>query len=142
MSKLLNSQGQPIERKIVPTELPTKEQILADPITEKFVFLESENIPNQTCIGLTEKTEYHGVVYKYGQVTLPDESALSEHKHLNLKFDYDILDTNGVSKVILEGKEFHKLIGDILYHVIIAQAEDGSIEPDNRADDPEQFSSQ
>ena len=141
MSKLLNSQGIPIEKKIIPTELPTKAQLLKDPITEKFVFLESENIKDQTCIGLTEKTDYSGVVYKYGKVTIPDESALSENKHLNLKFDYDILDTNGISKEILEGKEFHKLIGDILYHVIIAQAEDGSIEPDNRADDPEQFSS-
>ena len=141
MSKLLNSQGIPIERNIQQSELPTKKQILADPITQKFVFLENESIPDQTCIGLTEKTEYYGVVYKYGKVTLPDESSLSKNKHLNLKFDYDILDTNGVSKVILEGKEFHKLIGDILYHVIIAQAEDGSIEPDNRADDAEQFSS-
>ena len=141
MSKLLNSQGIPIERNIQESELPTKKQILADPITQKFVFLENEKIPDQTCIGLTEKTEYYGVVYKYGKVTLPDESALSANKHLNVKFDYDILDTNGVSKEILEGKEFHKLIGDILYHVIIAQAEDGSIEPDNRADDPEQFSS-
>jgi hypothetical protein len=141
MSKLLNSQGIPIERNIQESELPTKKQILTDPITQKFVFLESKDIPNQTCIGLTEKTEYYGVVYKYGKVTLPDESALTANKHLNVKFDYDILDTNGVSKEILEGKEFHKLIGDILYHVIIAQAEDGSIEPDNRADDPEQFSS-
>ena len=142
MSKLLNSQGQPIEREVSSSELPTMEQILKDPITEKFVFLESENIPNQTCIGLTEKTKYYGVVYKYGKVTLPDESSLTANKHLNVKFDYDILDTNGVSKEILEGKDFHKLIGDILYHVIIAQAEDGSIEPDNRTDDPEQFSSQ
>jgi|TARA_B110000902_G_scaffold220428_1_gene255388 hypothetical protein len=141
MSKLLNSQGIPIEKEISESGLPSREQLLKDPITEKFVFLESENIPNQTCIGLTEKTKYNGVVYKYGKVTLPDESTLSANKHLNLKFDYDILDTNGVSKEILEGKEFHKLIGDILYHVIITQAEDGSIEPDNRADDPEQFSS-
>ena len=140
MSKLLNSQGIPIE-KSKPTKLPSREAILKDPITEKFVFLESTDIKNQTCIGLTEKTDYSGVVYKYGKVTLPDESALSANKHLNVKFDYDILDTNGVSKEILEGKEFHKLIGDILYHVIITQAEDGSIEPDNRADDPEQFSS-
>ena len=29
---------------------------------------------------------------------------------------------------------------DILYHVIIAQSEDASIEPDDRADDAEQFS--
>ena len=141
MSKLLNSQGIPIERKINESELPTRAQLLKDPITEKFVFLESEKIKDQTCIGLTEKTDYSGVVYKYGKVTIPDESSLNANEHLNLKFDYDILDTNGVSKEILEGKEFHKLIGDILYHVIIAQSEDAQLEPDNRADDPEQFSS-
>ena len=116
------------------------EQIMNDPITKKFVFLTNEEYPNQTLIGLTSETKYSGVVYKYGKVTLPDETKLTQEKHLNLKFDYDILDTNGVSKEILEGKDFHKLIGDILYHVIIAQSEDGSIEPDDRADDAEQFS--
>lgn len=134
MSKLLNSRGEPIEKNNNKTQLPSMEQILKDPITKKFVFLENKDIPEQTCIGLTEKTEYAGVVYKYGKVTLPDESALSANEHLNLKFDYDILDTNGISKDILEGKEFHKLIGDILFHVIIAQSGDGSIESDDRAD--------
>ena len=123
------------------SDLPTMKQIMNDPITKKFVFLTNEKHRNQTLIGLTDETKYSGVVYKYGKVTLPDETKLTQEKHLNLKFDYDILDTNGVSKEILESKEFHKLIGDILYHVIIAQAEDGSIEPDNRTDDPEQFSS-
>ena len=122
------------------SDLPTMKQIMNDPITKKFVFLTNEEYPNQTLIGLTSETKYSGVVYKYGKVTLPDETKLTQEKHLNLKFDYDILDTNGVSKEILEGKEFHKLIGDILYHVIIAQSEDGSIEPDDRADDAEQFS--
>ena len=134
MAKLLNSRGEPIEKNNNKTQLPSMEQILKDPITKKFVFLENKDIPEQTCIGLTEKTEYAGVVYKYGKVTLPDESALSANEHLNLKFDYDILDTNGISKDILEGKEFHKLIGDILFHVIIAQSGDGSIESDDRAD--------
>ena len=121
------------------SSLPTTEQILKDPITKKFVFLNSKEFPNQTCIGLTEKTDYAGVIYKYGEVTLPDESKLNENKHLNLKFKYDILESNGVNKTKLKSKDFHKLVGDILYHVIIAQSEDGSIEPDNREDDPQQF---
>ena len=121
------------------SNLPTIEQILKDPITKKFVFLNSKEFPNQTCIGLTEKTDYAGVIYKYGEVTLPDESKLDENKHLNLKFKYDILESNGVNKTKLKSKDFHKLVGDILYHVIIAQSEDGSIEPDNREDDPQQF---
>ena len=121
------------------SNLPSMEQILKAPITKKFVFLNSKEFPNQTCIGLTEKTDYAGVIYKYGEVTLPDESKLDENKHLNLKFKYDILESNGVNKTKLKSKDFHKLVGDILYHVIIAQSEDGSIEPDNREDDPQQF---
>ena len=121
------------------SNLPSMEQILKDPITKKFVFLNSKEFPNQTCIGLTEKTDYAGVIYKYGEVTLPDESKLDENKHLNLKFKYDILESNGVNKTKLKSKDFHKLVGDILYHVIIAQSEDGCIETDNREDDPLQF---
>ena len=121
------------------SNLPSMEQILKDPITKKFVFLNSKEFPNQTCIGLTEKTNYAGVIYKYGEVTLPDETKLKENQHLNLKFKYDILESNGVNKTKLKSKDFHKLVGDILYHVIIAQSEDGSIEPDNREDDPQQF---
>ena len=118
------------------------EQILKDPITKKFVFLNSKEFPNQTCIGLTEKTDYAGVIYKYGEVTLPDESKLDENKHLNLKFKYDILESNGVNKTKLKSKDFHKLVGDILYHVIIAQSEDGSIESDDREDNTQQLNIQ
>ena len=57
------------------SDLPTKEQLLSDPIREKFVFLTSKN-HEQTCIGLTDKTDFHGVVYKYGKVTIPDETKL------------------------------------------------------------------
>ncbi len=121
------------------SNLPSMEQILKDPITKKFVFLNSKEFPNQTCIGLTEKTDYAGVIYKYGEVTLPDETKLNENQHLNLKFKYDILESNGVNKTKLKSKDFHKLVGDILYHVIIAQSEDGNIEPDDREDDPQQF---
>ena len=92
MSKLLNHLGEPIEKIVNESELPTTDQILQDPITKKFVFLNSETYPDQTCIGLTDETDYHGVIYKYGQVTIPDEN---------------------------------KLLGDILYHIIIAQSEVG-----------------
>ena len=122
--------------------LPNIEQILKDPITEKFVFLNNTEIPDQTCIGLTDKTDYAGVIYKYGKVTLPDENKLSANKHLNLKFKYDILETNGISKTKLETNEFKKLLGDILYHVIIAQSEDVNIESDDREDNTQQLNIQ
>ena len=136
---LVDVDGNPIKATVDESKLPTVEEILKDPITKKFVFLTSEAYPNQTCIGLTSETDYHGVVYRYGEVTLPDESKLDANNNLNLKFKYDILESNGIPKTKLEGTEFNKLIGDILYHVIIAQSEDGSIEPDNREDDPQQF---
>ena len=123
------------------SDLPTLEQILKDPITKKFVFLNSKEFPNQTCIGLTEKTDYAGVIYKYGEVTLPDESKLDANKHLNLKFKYDILENNGIPREKF-GDEFFKLIGDILYHIIITQAEDSTSEPINRTNNAEQLSNE
>ena len=124
MSKLLNHLGEPIDNKVDESKLPTTEQILADPITKKFVFLNSETYPDQTCIGLTDETDYHGVIYKYGQVTIPDENKLLDNEHLQLKFKYDILENNGIPKENF-GDDFFKLLGDILYHIIIAQSEVG-----------------
>ena len=134
MSKLLNQFGEPIKN--TPKPLPTTEQILQDPITQKFVFLNSEAYPEQTCIGLTSETEYSGTIYKYGKVSLPEELASEEEiekSGLPFKYEYDILETNGISKEKYDDK-FEKLVGDILLHIIIAQSEDGQIESDNRTD--------
>ena len=136
MSKLLNSQGQPIKNKVDETKLPTLEQILKDPITKKFVFLNSPNHPDQTCIGLTKETDFWGVVYKYGRVTLPDETKLNSENKLNLKFEYDILENNGIPREKF-GEDFFKLIGDILYHIIVVQTPEPeeTNESDNREND-------
>ena len=131
MSKLVNHLGEPIKSEIDESKLPTAEQILQDPITKKFVFLNSDAYPDQTCIGLTEDTDYHGVIYKYGEVTIPDEKKLLDNEHLQLKFKYDILENNGIPKENF-GDNFMKLIGDVLLHIIIAQSEDGTLEPINR----------
>ena len=141
MSKLVNHLGEPIKNEIDESKLPTAEQILQDPITKKFVFLNSDAYPDQTCIGLTEDTDYHGVIYKYGEVTIPDESKLNENEHLNLKFKYDILENNGIPKEKF-GDDFFKLIGDILYHIIIAQSEVGYDNTDNRTNNIKQPSIQ
>jgi hypothetical protein len=124
MSKLLNHLGEPIEKIVDESKLPTTDQILQDPITKKFVFLNSYAYPDQTCIGLTDETDYHGVIYKYGEVAIPDENKLLDNEHLQLKFKYDILENNGIPKENF-GDDFFKLLGDILYHIIIAQSEVG-----------------
>jgi hypothetical protein len=137
MSKLLNHLGEPIENKVDESQLPTQQQILADPITKKFVFLNSEAYPDQTCIGLTGETNYHGVVYRYGEVSVPDETQLSEGNNLQLKIKYDILENNGIPKEKF-GDEFFKLLGDILAHIIIAQSEVGYDNTDDRTNNAEQ----
>ena len=133
MSNLVNHLGEPIGKTVDESTLPTTEQILSDPITKKFVFLNSEAYPNQTCIGLTSETDFHGVVYKYGKVTLPEEIVEGEveKKGLPFKFEYDIIENNGIPRENF-GDNFMKLIGDVLLHIIIAQSEDGTLEPINR----------
>ena len=64
MSNLVNHLGEPIGKTVDESKLPTTEQILNDPITKKFVFLNSDAHPNQTCIGLTSETDFHGVIKK------------------------------------------------------------------------------
>ena len=48
MSSLLDANGQPIQKEVDEQQLPTREQILSDPITKKFVFLNSDAYPEQT----------------------------------------------------------------------------------------------
>ena len=141
MSKLVNHLGETIRSEVDESKLPTTEQILKDPITKKFVFLNSDAYPDQTCIGLTEDTDYHGVIYKYGEVTIPDEKKLLDNEHLQLKFKYDILENNGIPKENF-GDDFFKLIGDILYHIIIAQSEVGYDNTDDRTNNTKQSSIQ
>jgi hypothetical protein len=132
MSELLDQFGQPIGAKAAP--LPAVEQILQDPITKKFLFLHSKEDPDVTCIGLTDETDYSGTIYKYGAVKIPDESKIVDGEPLRLEFKYDIIENNGYPKEKF-GDDFFKLIGDILFHIIITQSEDGSIdEPNNRTD--------
>jgi hypothetical protein len=137
MSKLLNHLGETIDNTVDESKLPTKEQILRDPITKKFVFLTSDAHPDQTCIGLTSETDFHGVVYKYGQVTFPEEimnqEEMKKKNDLPFRFKYDIIESNGIPKENF-GDNFKKLIGDVLLHIIIAQSEDGTLATNYRTD--------
>ena len=137
MSKLLNHLGEAIDNTVDESKLPTREQILRDPITKKFVFLNSDAHPNQTCIGLTSETDFHGVVYKYGQVTFPEEimnqEEMKKKNDLPFRFKYDIIESNGIPKENF-GDNFKKLIGDVLLHIIIAQSEDGTLATNYRTD--------
>jgi hypothetical protein len=137
MSKLLNHLGEAIDNTVDESKLPTREQILNDQITKKFVFLTSDAHPDQTCIGLTSETDFHGVVYKYGQVTFPEEimnqEEIKDKSDLPFRFKYDIIESNGIPRENF-GDNFMKLIGDVLLHIIIAQSEDGTLATNYRTD--------
>ena len=75
--------------------------------------------------------KFNGVVYQYGKVALPQESEINSKGDLPFKFEYDILETNGIPKGNFNDK-FEKLVGDVLLHIIIAQSEDGTLESNNR----------
>ena len=74
-------------------------------------------------IGLTKEAGfYQGVGYRYGKVT-----PIEEDYRLRLKFDWEILDSNGLGKEHFND-DFFNLIGDILYDIMDEQLKDGSLQ--------------
>ena len=74
-------------------------------------------------IGLTKEAGfYQGVVYRNGKVT-----PIEEDDRLRLKFDWEILDSNGLGKEHFND-DFFNLIGDILYDIMDEQLKDGSLQ--------------
>ena len=62
------------------------------------------------------------VFLRYGKVT-----PIEEDDKLRLKFDWQILDSNGLEKKYFKD-DFFNLIGDILYDIMDKQLEDGSLQ--------------
>ena len=69
--------------------------------------------------------KFDGVVYKYGKVTLPEEET--PEGDLPFKFEYDILDPNGLSREQFNN-EFFTIIGDILVDIIDEQMKEENLE--------------
>ena len=69
------------------------------------------------CIGI-KTGKYAGVVYKYGKVSLGEETDKGQ---MPFKFEFDILDNNLIPREQFDGDEFPKLIGDILVDIIDRQ---------------------
>ena len=69
--------------------------------------------------------KFDGVVYKYGKVTLPEEKT--PEGDLPFKFEYDILDPNGLSREQFNN-EFFTIIGDILVDIIDEQMKEENLE--------------
>lgn len=98
-------------------------------INEKYTFVENKDSEWQG-IGLTEKAgKYQGVVYKYGEVSIAEEE--NEDGSLNISFEWEILDSNGLPKEAFQ-EDFFKLIGKILEQIVEESLERGDYKYENR----------
>ena len=78
-----------------------------------------------------EAGKYQGVVYKYGKVSFAEEE--DENGKLPLHFEWDIIDSNGLPKEMVDD-EFFNLIGDVLYDILDQQLNDGNLQYVNTDD--------
>ena len=80
----------------------------------KYTFVAKE-YDDLASICITDNGKYHGVVYKYGVVSVAEKE--NEDGTLPFKFEYDIVDNYNIPREEFDG-EFFRLIGDILVHIV------------------------
>jgi len=85
-------------------------------ISDQYVFITNKD-ENMQCIGI-RKGKFEGVVYKYGKVSLGEET---KDGNLPFRFEYDILDSNMIPREEFDDDNFFKLLGDILVDIIDKQ---------------------
>ena len=94
-------------------------------IKDYYTYITNRNEDMQL-IGI-KKGKFHGVVYKYGKVSLGEET---EDGNLPFKFEFDILDNNLIPKEKF-GEDWTNLIGDILVDIIDRQEDYGNDREDS-----------
>ena len=85
-------------------------------ISDQYVFITNKD-ENMQCIGI-RKGKFEGVVYKYGKISLGEETW---DGNLPFRFEYDILDNNMIPREEFDDDNFFKLLGDILVDIIDKQ---------------------
>ena len=90
----------------------------------KYTFVARED-DDVVSVCITDGGKYHGVVYKYGAVSIPEQE--NPDGTLPFKFDYSIIENVGISRDNF-GDEFFTLIGDILVDIINDQLERDNLE--------------
>ena len=74
-------------------------------IRDQYVFITNKD-ENMQCIGI-RKGKFEGVVYKYGKVSLGEET---KDGNLLFRFEYDILDNNMILERSLMMKTFSNFL--------------------------------
>lgn len=99
-------------------------------IREMYTYVENKDQSWQG-IGLTEKAgKYQGVVYRYGEVKVNEDK---ENDSASLQFDFDVLDSNGLPKEMIND-DFFKIIGDVLQDILREQLEKDELQYVNTDD--------
>ena len=101
-------------------------------IKDQYVFITNKD-ENMQCIGI-RKGKFEGVVYKYGKVSLGEET---KDGNLPFKFEYDILDSNLIPREEFDDENFFNLLGDILVDIIDRQENLNIGYTNNREDSPQ-----
>ena len=101
-------------------------------IKDQYVFITNKD-ENMQCIGI-RKGKFEGVVYKYGKVSLGEET---KDGNLPFRFEYDILDNNMIPREEFDNDSFFKLLGDILVDIIDRQENLNIGYTNNREDSPQ-----
>ena len=101
-------------------------------IRDQYVFITNKD-ENMQCIGI-RKGKFEGVVYKYGKVSLGEET---KDGNLPFRFEYDILDNNMIPRSEFDDDTFFKLLGDILVDIIDRQENLNIGYTNNREDSPQ-----
>ena len=94
-------------------------------IRDYYTYITNSNEEMQL-IGI-KKGKFHGVVYKYGKVSIGEET---EKGDLPFRFEFDILDNNLIPKEKF-GEGWTNLIGDILVDIIDRQEDYGNDREDS-----------
>ena len=94
-------------------------------IKDQYTFV-TDKKENWQCIGINGG-RYQGVIYKYGKVTIPEPPEENYEGDLPLKFEYDMIDSNGLPKEYFK-EDFHALIGDILVDILDEQLNEGTLQ--------------
>ena len=101
-------------------------------IKDQYVFITNKD-ENMQCIGI-RKGKFEGVVYKYGKVSLGEET---KDGNLPFRFEYDILDNNMIPREEFDDENFFKLLGDKLVDIIDRQENLNIGNTNNREDSPQ-----
>ena len=91
-------------------------------IKDQYVFITNKD-ENMQCIGI-RKGKFEGVVYKYGKVSLGEET---KDGNLPFRFEYDIVDSNNLPEEWF-AEQFNNLAGDILVDILEDQVREGKVQ--------------